>query len=614
MSDADERMRDAAARTADKRTAADENMRDAAPEATNKKVNTHNENKDTKMSDADESMRDAPEVIRLKIQNLANSQSIQGSFEVVNLFTKQLRSLRDVCGKLVEAGDDIGSEKLSYYDVDMGGSKVFMNLACKPAGFYERSGYRELYDYIAAKWNSKDEFRVILLGNAGTGKSWFQVYALKRLLDDTGREFDIIIRQVDAKIYVIDLEDASVYRWRVEVSDIGDISTSMKKTLYFFEPGEDATMPPLGVVIPSLSTLSPFAGRIKEYRKRFCTYAYFWPWSFGEMWSVVCHSKISLDLDEFQARYTKFGGILRNVLGEETGADDELTSRLTRVSVDVLTSIALNVDREDAGDNVSGYIVCYDNRLVATKDRFKTKNLEYTSLKVEEEVAKMLAIKPVEDKMIAVLGRLNGVATDVSGKMLESVAMELLSKGSVYAWDSRQVETPDWDQFPFATRQRTIKRTFTLKENFMQDGLIIGPSKSTFPVVDFVLSCPGKKAPVVAFQCTWQSYHPFSVRALCDLRIKHLEVEDDQKIDIYIVCPSTSDALAEAYACRSKEDFLRGSLEVDFQFTKAEKVLSSRLQEMWKSTNIFVLKPSTSWEAHIKNWLATHGRPGVTVA
>jgi hypothetical protein len=216
---------------------------------------------------------------------------------------------------------------------------------------------------------------------------------------------------------------------------MGHILQHMEKALYFFEPGGDASLAPLEVYIPSLSTLSPSEDRIKEYQKRFCSFAYFWPWSYWEMWSVICDSNIGIDMDEFDKRHIKFGGILRHVLNENPKADVLLVGRVREVSVDVLTSIALNVDQLHRGNNVSGFLVCYDNRLVE-QNRFSTKNLEDTSLLVEEAVASRLHIKPLREKMQVVLDRLNGEKLDISGKVLESVAMELLSKGRDYAWVS----------------------------------------------------------------------------------------------------------------------------------------------------------------------------------
>ena len=296
------------------------------------------------MEDAHEASTDS---IRQKIQNLAGRARIRGSFELLEVHTEQLRSLRNAQPYRVGASENVGTaeSQVYRYDVSMTDSPFFLDLACESEVFFARSGYRELYKHVACKWREK-KFRVILLGNAGTGKSWFQVYALKQLLDDVERKYDIVIRQVKSKVEVFDLVEAKVYNWMVATKVIEAISRKMKKTLYFFEPGGDSTMSPLEVFIPSLSTLSPFEDRIKEYLKRFCTFAYFWPWSFGEMWAVVCNSGISMDLVEFQRRHNKFGGILRNVLGEQTDADEQLTARLEGISLEVLTSIALNVDRK----------------------------------------------------------------------------------------------------------------------------------------------------------------------------------------------------------------------------------------------------------------------------
>ena len=557
--------------------------------------------------DDDHSMKDAHEAatdsIRQKIKNLTGRAIIRGSFELLDLQTEQLQSLRDAQPQRVHAGENVGwaESELYRYNISMAGSPIFLDLACEPEVFYARSGYPELFQHVARKWSEK-KFRVILQGNAGTGKSWFQVYALKQLLDDQERKFDVIIRQVDTTLYVLDLDEATVYTWDVATDHVKLISTRMKRTLYFFEPGGDPTMRPLEVFIPSLSTLSPFEGRIKEYRKRFCTLAYFWPWSFWEMWAIVCNSDISMDLDEFQKRYNRFGGILRNVLGEQTDADEQLTARLKEISVDVLTSIALNIDRQAEGNNVSGYLVCYDNRFIE-QNRFSTKNLEYTSLEVEEEVASRLQTKPLKDKMQAILKRLNSEILDISGKMLEAVAMELLSQGRAYSWKSREVGTVNW--VPFATRKRNIKRTYTLAENFNQADLTIAPTNTRFPVVDFVYSFTGN-GPIVCFQCTWQSRHPFTVRALYDLRINHMKIGDDQIVNIYIVCPSKDNMLATLYASLTKDDFLQGSLDTDLQFTKAVKVPSLRLKAMWNSTNIWVLSPHTTWQAYITEWLSKH--------
>ncbi|KAL3904351.1 MAG: hypothetical protein SGILL_010103, partial [Bacillariaceae sp.] len=305
---------------------------------------------DAEMSDATRSPGDK---ILTKIKSLlVVDYEIDGSFHILPLETGELQSLRDAQAQAVIVPHSVGSDvpTMSRYDIKLGKEGAFLDLSCEPSLFYARSGYQELYHCISAAWKSK-KYRAALIGNAGTGKSWFQIYALKQLMDDNERKYDVVIRQVGSKFYVIDLSEAKVYLWKTTKEDIEVLSGMLQRTVYFFEPGGDKLSPPLEVLIPSLATLSPFEGRIAEYSKRFMTPLYFWPWAVGEMWAIICDAELALDIDIFFERYKKFGGILRNVLGEDVRAGEKLSARLENIPLAILTSIALNVDREEIGNN-----------------------------------------------------------------------------------------------------------------------------------------------------------------------------------------------------------------------------------------------------------------------
>ena len=574
--------------------------------------------KSLSMADKDEEMHDVEtsasasgsrDDIVTKIRSLLKEEyrkeyEVKGSFKVSLVSTKQLKALRDAQPEKVTMEQNVGSDlpELFRYHITTE-SSLFLDLPCKPGRFYVRSGYKELFDHVCEEWKGKF-FRVCLLGNAGTGKSWFQIYALKQLLDtqEQEREYDIVIRQVDSTVYVIDLASARVCRWETTPNHLLDISRCLTRTLYFFEPGDNPSRAPLGVVVPSLSTLSPYEVRIKEYSKRFTTRLYLWPWSFVELWAVVRDANLSLDFDEFFQRYYKFGGILRHVLGEDRDAAAKPTSRLKEISVDILSSIALNIDREQQGHNVSGYLVCYDSRWVEGDERFSKKNLEYTSLQVEEEVAARLHVKPMKVKMQGVLERMNGLIIDMSGKMLESAAMELLSEGTLYSWESRKVGSADSAWQPFSMTKKKKMLVYSIEQVFSQREVIIAPSRVSFPVIDFLCSLPDACGPVVSFQCTWQPNHPFTVRALYDLRCNHMKIGDDQIVEIYLVTPGKEDACVS----KQKNDFLDGPLDVDLKFTKTLAVPASRLSTMWENTRILFVRPRNSWEKSIQAWLDSH--------
>lgn len=551
------------------------------------------------MSDATRSPEDK---ILTKIKSLLKTDyEVDGSLQILPVETGELQSLRDAQAQSVIVPHSVGSAVpiVSRYNVKLGSEGVFLDLSCEPSLFYARSGYQELYHCISEAWKGR-KYRAALIGNAGTGKSWFQIYALKQLMDDNERRYDVVIRQVGAEFYVVDLSAAEVYLWKTTPGNVKVLSEMLRKTLYFFEPGGDKFSPPLEVFLPSLVTVSPFEGRIAEYSKRFMTPLYFWPWAVGEMWAIVCDAKIALDFDIFFERYKQFGGILRNVLGEDVRAGEKLIARLENISLDILTSVALNVDREEKGNNVSGYLVCYDNRLVTGASRFSTKNLEYTSVLVEEEVAKRLHTKPTKEKMLNVLKRIDGEMLDLSGKNLEEVAMELLSKGAAFTWCSCEVGTANPSWRPFSMTKRIIRRIFSIESNFMQPNLILAPTNLRFPAIDFICSWSDSNLPVLSFQCTWQDRHPFTVRALYDLRRQHLKIGDDKNLEIYFVTPGKE----SAYVLKQKDDFLDGSVDVDLRFSKAVTVPAAQLRAMWDSTTILVVSPSQSWKNSIEKWLA----------
>ena len=567
---------------------------------------------DVEMQDADaiiENMVEREIALEAKLKALADETDlyIQGSLKLNRPSTKQLRALKKSQLEVILPAEKVGStyRKLHCYSLPQPEKGGFLQLHFKPWKFYVRDGYKELYDAVCKKWEG-DHFRVCLIGNAGTGKSMFQLFVLKQLLQqpEHERKYDLVVRQVDSRIFVIDLEDGAVFSWEA-VTDgyLTNLLNDLEKTLYFFEPGNDADRSPLGVFTPSLSTLSPYERRIKEYSKNLCTRLYFWPWSFSEMWAVVRHSQLSIDFDKFIERYKLFGGIIRNVLGKDNHAEEKLEDGLAKINFSTLTAKVLNVDREDSsGSAVSGFLACYNHRWEGNYD-FSKKNLEYTSVKVEDAVLTKLQVLTAEEYVEGVLNRLDGEIIDLSGKMLENAAMELLSCGAKYEWQACAVGKKSW--VAFSVQQRTIIRTFTIGEKYAQSKLIIAPTKQNFPAVDFLFSCQTKGEPVVAFQCTWNKTHPLTVRALYEFRCKQMRIPDTQIVNIYLVSPDNE----TLYQSQTKSIFLDGSLAVDLQWTQTETVSANILQAMWENTNFHVLRPEKSWKDTLNEWKMAKSNP-----
>ena len=92
----------------------------------------------------------------------------------------------------------------------------FLNVYGRLKFLYICEGYDELYEDIQALWKTDGANKVVLVGNAGTGKSWYQLYILRRLLKRSTEyqydadDYDFVFHQVGHQHYLIDIKDCVV--------------------------------------------------------------------------------------------------------------------------------------------------------------------------------------------------------------------------------------------------------------------------------------------------------------------------------------------------------------------------------------------------------------------
>ena len=93
-------------------------------------------------------------------------------------------------------------------------------------------------------------------------------------------------------------------------------------------------------------------------------------------------------------------------------------------------------------------------------------------------------------------------------------------------------------------------------------------------------------------QFTWQEYHPFTVRALYDLRVRRLGIADTVAVNVYLISPEKE----EKYGTMQKDAFLTGSLTIPFRWSKNGAAKPpAELVTMWNNTHLYVLKPKLAW-------------------
>lgn len=120
------------------------------------------------------------------------------------LLSSQLNALKHADALPIDF-DQIVGEGSQLYGCNVGETDAFVGRSSVLKKFYIRDGYDALFEKIKTCWRDNETKRVTLIGNPGTGKSWFQVYVLRELLRNRDG-YKYIIRQVGVLIYIIDLE------------------------------------------------------------------------------------------------------------------------------------------------------------------------------------------------------------------------------------------------------------------------------------------------------------------------------------------------------------------------------------------------------------------------
>jgi hypothetical protein len=225
---------------------------------------------------------------------------------------------------------------------------------------FTRSFYDALYEQLLVCWTT-DNFRVLVKGNAGTGKSWFQLFALRRLMIDygTAHTFLYVIRQAGSAYDLIDLATGDVRPLGIAPGRQTTVLNSMgSRVLYFFEPLTDKDLNPSGALIRSLSTLSPHEDRISEYKKARCTIFIFPCLGLSELLVIAGKDpKIQLTEEQVELNFTRFGGIVRHVLARDTSRFlKDQKSQIETADPTILRARGVDIDYKPAGGNVSGFL------------------------------------------------------------------------------------------------------------------------------------------------------------------------------------------------------------------------------------------------------------------
>mmetsp|Transcript_35262 Transcript_35262/g.85347 ORF Transcript_35262/g.85347 Transcript_35262/m.85347 type:complete len:628 (-) Transcript_35262:248-2131(-) len=565
-------------------------------------------------------LQDTAVVTPLAVEQALGRLDINESF----VLSTELETLKNLEGKEMTLADtedlediqDVPAGMKVYSLAPLEGSlrEDFLDLDKRKSGFYvERSVFSSLYDAIMEIWNNEldagkgkviPRHRVILTGNAGIGKSWFQVYVLRRLLSQqqeeeqasgtaSGTLFDFVVRQVGSTFELIDLQSCSGYKIlnnNVLASELKDLLTSHGKILYMFEPMNDSTTPPFYGTLAALSSLSPNPRRIKEYVKQGTRTRYMPVWTFDEMKYLASFERIPMQL--LQANFRRFGGIVRHCLETDVPEierlEGEVKKRCKRITLETLSAFYENINEDPNGgteDNISGFVASYADIPTEGENSFQDKTLVMTSEFVRELIRERLNLKETNDYLSALLEHLKRRRRDITGMALENSVVHLLAAGK---------QTVKWEYVPVGTaggpQDKKVldlnKRDINRNEKEFDSLKLHYPNDKSFPLIDSFAIIEGK---YWAFQTTWQKSHAFKLRTLYETRQK-LGLVHDAELRILFVNPDHF----PTYVGRAKNQYLVKGEQTDRPLLKnaCETLLDAQaVANMWENTHIYVARP-----------------------
>lgn len=543
-----------------------------------------------------------------------------------DIVSKECKALRD---------ESPFSDRLECPDTGLvamripGITEEFLGLEVRSSRLYlERPCYPRLFDTLMSRWEKTKDKRIVLTGNVGIGKSWFQVYFLQRLLRNRNSEdpnlllsVRFILRHRKEEFVLIDLETCDA--WELKASSGGSANEAAKDFLknirgvfYLFEPLQDQSIVPIFQPgTPSLLTVSPNPDRLKGYKKEARPGSFFVPiWTLAELLFVLGLEKdVQKDSSYFfKTQFYKFGGVIRRTLDYDRDSWEselrELDAKIKHADLDVIRSMHVGIDDKSEGEimnNISGYICSYaDIEEKGERAFYYPARLGMSSGYAKEEVRRRLGLADPQEHGKRLLECFNGEAQDITGMDLEVSAAHLLSLGPMRVkWEYEEVGQTG-PQKKVLTLQHT-KRNVSRKDSEFDFGKVGYPKSTNFPLIDFFIQLKGS---IWGFQTTWQQSHPFRLATLWSLRQK-LGLDETNTLNIVYVM--ADEKTLECYRNRSKIQYLVKGQNEKKAITndKNKEVLSAtKVKTMWDNTKIFVGYPrGMCWREALETWLTKNG-------
>lgn len=410
----------------------------------------------------------------------------------------------------------------------------------------------------------RSQFRCVMIGNPGIGKSQFQFYYLARIMNpDLFGELPpdyngctdspkIVVRQDGVDMTVYDIENRVAYK--CVASKLLLECFDPKSTLYLYEPGELKAEPFFsGVKLPTLATVSPDSKRYKEFTKNGGLKMFMPTYTSDELSAagdyLLKQSHLSEAMKDLYSpvniakRHDEFGGIFRHVLPSSVKLlQDYYEKRRLAIgncnAKNILSNIN-SIEVEDGTETVSSFVMAMIVER-SGEGRFRKYKTDFVSVDVQRQVeSKVLAVS-LEERIVVLMKNDQSGADDVRSRFLyEGVLATMFTTPPGVNWTCKNAQSGKWGEYKLKLKS-TIRGSCP-KFSDMDCDVLYWPSEDNFPAVEFFYRSVQDR--LIAFQVTRQQSNAAKVITESAYRsfLGRVGLEDSTNVTL-ILAPSPTKA------------------------------------------------------------------------
>ena len=379
---------------------------------------------------------------------------------------------------------------------------TFLGKSNLPSKLYVRQAYSDLHKLIHGTYSNR---QALIIGNPGIGKSFFCLYELYRLLQELIERNCgglIVYDNIPLGVFMILSPDGLI-----EAGDRRCVSNTELGTnsYYLYDAGTRKNETPFIMRAKTIVFSSPAEQNYRDYVKCYepgpnlvTLYMPIWSW---EEINTTAHMYEATDpIEQFEI----WGGIPRKVFSDTKR--DEIDKAVRACDLKEVSKVFSSTSTGDVSHRLL--------HLTVDPADYTTATVRFASQYVKEKYC-----EAYEDQSHSLLARLIEIRyaplrNIEFGRLFELFAYRCISNGGTFTIRSLEEEVVEENSILLPSKMRVEQFRLTRElDKFKQpkDNILLIPASRTFPSLDYLCICNGRK---MGFQMTVGSSHSIQKEVL----------------------------------------------------------------------------------------------------